>query len=248
MNLYGLIGFPLTHSFSEKYFKEKFRKENIQNTDYKLFPIKEITEIKKLLAENPHLKGFNVTIPYKEAIIPFLNKLDKTAEEIGAVNCVKIQDGQLIGYYTDYLGFEKSLKPLLKKEIKNALILGNGGSAKAVKYVLRKLGISFLIVSRTAKENCITYKELNEVIVKQNLLIINTTPLGMYPKIEAFPPIPYQYLSENHICYDLVYNPTKTQFLKKAEQNGATIKNGLEMLEVQAEESWKIWKNENENL
>ncbi len=237
---YGLIGKELRHSFSPKYFKEKFTKEKILNTEYHLFPLKKIENIFELL-KNETIQGLNVTIPYKESIIPFLDKLDKTAKDIEAVNTIQIKKNRLIGFNTDVIGFEKSLKPLLKKHHKKALIFGSGGASKAVVFVLNKLGIPFRIVSR--KPTTLQYSEINKTLLKEFTILINTTPLGMFPQVDSKPKIDYKGINKNHLVYDLIYNPLETSFLKEAKNKGAIIKNGLEMLEIQAEESWKIWNN-----
>lgn len=236
--IYGLIGKELKHSFSPKYFKEKFTKEKILNTEYHLFSLNEIENVLELL-KNERIHGLNVTIPYKESIIPFLNILDKTAKDIQAVNTIQIKKNKLIGFNTDVIGFEKSLKPLLKKHHKRALIFGNGGASKAVAFVLKNLEIPFKIVSR--KSDNLQYSAIDNLLLKEFTILINTTPLGMFPLIESKPKFDYKGINENHLAYDLVYNPLETSFLKEAKKQGAFIKNGLEMLEIQAEESWKIW-------
>jgi len=237
---YGLIGYPLTHSFSPAYFTAKFQKEGIDAV-YETFALPSITDFPSLINAYPDLRGLNVTIPYKQTIIPYLDRLSDTAKEIGAVNCIAIKDGRLTGYNTDATGFEKSLVPLLTPAHKRALVLGTGGSSLAVKYVLNELGIPFLSVSRQQKEDTVLYKALNESIIKDHLLVINTTPLGMFPDTAAFPDIPYRALTEAHLLYELVYNPGETKFLSLGKEHGATIKNGLEMLQLQADASWEIW-------
>ena len=238
--MYGLIGYPLSHSFSAKFFNDKFCREKI-NEEYRLFPIPKIDEIKGLFQKYPELKGLNVTIPYKSSIIEYLSDISPAANEIGAVNVIKIKEGKLKGYNTDAYGFKESLKPLLKKDIKKALILGTGGASKAVRYVLSSLGIDSKVVSRCSGKVDLMYSDLNSEIISENLLIVNTTPLGMYPDVNSFPDIPYQFIGENHICYDLVYNPEESRFLNMAESQGAVIKNGLEMLHLQAIKAWEIW-------
>jgi shikimate dehydrogenase len=238
--LYGLIGYPLSHSFSPRYFQEKFEKEHI-HASYELFPLENINQLAGLLASHPELKGLNVTIPYKSAIIPFLDYTDTYVQAIGAANCISIKNGKLTGHNTDVTGFTKSLRPLLKSYHTQALILGTGGAAKAIAYGLKQLGIGYQYVSRMKSDNHYTYDALSQEIMQENLLIINTTPLGMYPDIAAAPAIPYSCLSSKHLCYDLIYNPAVTSYLNQAAAHGATIKNGLEMLEIQAEESWNIW-------
>ena len=242
MRLFGLIGFPLGHSFSKKYFEEKFLKENINDCAFKLFPLQEIAAVEKLF-ENKSLHGLAVTIPYKETVIPFLTNTTTAAKEIGAVNCIKINDKNRIGYNTDVVGFEKSFTPLLKPHHTKALVLGTGGASKAVQFVLKKLNIDFALVSRNsnAEKNIISYNEIDERMMEDYSIIINCTPLGMSPNEEELPNIPYQFISPNHLLYDVIYKPAKTMFLKEGEKRGATIKNGFEMLVLQAEENWKIW-------
>lgn len=239
MKLVGLIGRNISYSFSENYFAEKFHKEQIPNVHYKTFDLKEIEEVNELFL-NPDLKGFNVTIPYKEAIIPFLDELDPVAQEIGAVNCVKIENGRKIGFNTDAFGFENSLMPLLKFHHQNALILGDGGAAKAIKYSLSK----HLIVYKTVTRNGdFKFSDLTDDHISSHTIIINCTPLGTFPDVEDCPELPYESLSSQHLMYDLIYNPSKTEFLKRGEAKGAIIKNGLEMLVLQAEKSWEIWNS-----
>ena len=241
MKMYGLIGFPLSHSFSKGFFQEKFEKENITNCRYENFPIPGISQFTTLLEQHPELNGINVTIPYKEAVIPFLDELSKAAAQIGAVNCIHIKDGKRKGYNTDVIGFTRSLQPLLQSHHTHALVLGTGGAAKAVMYALEELGISYTVVSRQAANGAIAYASLDQAAMETHTLIINTTPLGMYPKVDTFPGIPYQYITSRHLLYDLVYNPAETSFLQKGAAQGAVIKNGHEMLILQAEASWQIW-------
>lgn len=247
MKLLGLIGYPLGHSFSEKYFNEKFQKENMSGFSYKNFPISTIKRFTDLLEEFPELNGLNVTIPYKEKIIPYLHKLDRVAEIIGAVNTVKFTnegDNQvLVGYNTDVIGFTSSLKTVIKPGIRSALVLGTGGASKAVVYSLHQLGIKVTSVSRKKSESAISYNELTETLIAENTLIVNTTPLGTYPEVKSFPDIPYDFLGKNHVLFDLVYNPAETVFLQKGKEQGATILNGYSMLVAQAEASWKIWND-----
>lgn len=245
MKKYGLIGFPLTHSFSKRYFTEKFELENIDST-YDNFEIDSISKFPEIIKNNPELIGLNVTIPYKEQVIPFLDDLNESAKEIGAVNTVKIvRNGSgvyLKGFNTDTFGFETSLKPLLKPQHKKALILGTGGASKALKYVLNNLGIDFVSASiEELKENEIRYEDIDKEMMKERLLIINATPLGTYPKVETYPNIPYLYLTEKHLLFDLVYNPEISAFLRKGIDMGATTKNGYEMLLLQAKKSYEIW-------
>jgi shikimate dehydrogenase len=241
MTKYGLIGYPLSHSFSKKYFTEKFERESIQDHEYDLFPIDKITQLPLLLQAEIDLKGLNVTIPYKEQVIPFLDELTEVVKEIQACNCIRILNGKLIGYNTDVIGFEKTLERKLSNHHQRALVLGTGGAAKAVHYVLSKKGIEYLEVSRTKVDGSITYQEIGEQVISSHTLIINTTPLGMYPNIEDAPNLPYHLLSDQHYLYDLVYNPVKTKFLLEGESRGAVIENGADMLVIQAEASWDIW-------
>lgn len=244
--MYGLTGCPLCHSFSEKYFSEKFERENIGEC-YRLFPLTDLQSLDVLLTKNADLRGLNVTIPYKKDIIKYLDALSVDAEIIGAVNVVKIHRNPdlekpvLIGYNTDWKGFSLSLSPLLSGNEKSALVLGTGGASAAVIFALKELGIKPVMVSRHMREGVITYADINGKILSENLLIINTTPLGMFPDIDTAPPLPYHLLSSSHICYDLVYNPAETEFMKRCRQMGTIVKNGLEMLHIQAELSWEIW-------
>jgi len=244
MKIFGIIGFPLSHSFSSRFFTDKFETLKI-DAQYINFPIESINAFPEILKLHPDLEGLNVTMPYKEKIIPFLDELSLEAEKTGAVNVVKIirkdHKNTLKGYNTDVYGFVNSLKPLLKPFHKKALIFGTGGAAKAVTYGLSSLGIHYNSVSRFFVENNLIYSLLTSEIINEHKLIINATPAGMYPDVNNFPEIPYQGFSEEHLAYDLVYNPEKTLFLEKASKYGATVKNGMEMLHLQAEEAWKIW-------
>lgn len=244
-DIYGLIGFPLGHSFSMKYFSEKFHKENI-DAKYLSFPIDNINLIKSIVEDNACLKGLNVTIPYKEEIMQFLNRTSEEVKSIGAVNVIKVEregnETHLNGFNTDYIGFRDSLMPLINRDIKKALILGTGGASKAIEYALKNMGIETTKVSRNPEKGDITYDMLSESIMRENLLIVNTTPLGMYPNVSACPPIPYSLLTNRHICYDLVYNPEITEFMRRSLEEGAKVKNGLEMLHRQAEAAWEIWQ------
>ena len=234
----GLIGYPLGHTFSPSYFANKFKELNISNSEYLAYSIENIQEVNEILEKG--VNGLNVTIPYKEKVIPYLDELSDEAFEINAVNTICIKEGRRVGYNTDAYGFEISLKNLLgNAKIENALILGTGGASKAIKYVLSKLGINYTMVSR--HKPYLTYDELNDSIIEQNKLIINTTPLGMYPKVEDCPILPYSAISDKHFLYDLVYNPEKTLFLKKGERQSCSTKNGYEMLILQAEKAWEIW-------
>ncbi|RDC56719.1 shikimate dehydrogenase [Pedobacter chinensis] len=245
MKTYGLIGYPLSHSFSKKYFTEKFLNEGIAGHQYELFPIEDIKFLPDLLTENPSLCGLNVTIPHKVSVLPFLNEIEEAAEKIGAVNCICIKrfEGEtyLKGFNTDAYGFEESLKPMLTPQHNKALIFGDGGAAKAVKYVLEKLRIEYQVVVRKAVPETILYAEITPEILNTHKLLINTTPLGMSPNVDTFPEIDYSKIGSEHLAYDLVYNPLETAFLAKAAAQGAQIKNGLEMLYKQAEKAWAIW-------
>lgn len=248
VDLYGLIGKTLKHSFSQKYFRSKFEREKIANCDYLLYEMEDIAAFPNLIRQNSALKGLNVTIPYKQAVIPFLDKMDEKAKAIGAVNTIRFEKNNLlIGYNTDYLGFKISLEQWLRPPFAEykALVLGTGGASKAIKVALETLGIAYLSVSRTAQESAITYETLwaEREIVATHQLIINTTPLGTYPNVDEAPEIPYETIGAQHYFYDLVYNPTETQFLKYGKERGAKTKNGLEMLEIQAEKAWEIWNS-----
>jgi len=245
MKTYGLIGFPLSHSFSKKYFTEKFLNEGIADHQYELFPIEDIKSLPDLLSENPSLCGLNVTIPHKVNVLCYLNEIEDAADKIGAVNCISIKSFEgknyLKGYNTDAYGFEESLKPLLEPQHTKALIFGDGGATKAVKYVLEKLQISYQTVVRRASPGAILYAEITPEMLASHKLLINTTPLGMSPSVDTFPEIDYSQIGPEHLAYDLVYNPLETAFLAKVAQQGGKIKNGLEMLYKQAEKSWHIW-------
>lgn len=242
--VYGLIGKNISYSFSHNYFTNKFSKLGFFNREYKNFDISSIEDFGSIIKGHKHLAGLNVTIPYKEAVIPFLNKLDPQAREIGAVNTIKVlPDGQLTGFNTDVYGFEKSIQTLLTDHHRKALILGTGGASKAVAFVLKKLNIEFLYVSRSSGMLTIQYEELTRDIMEDFQVVINCTPLGTYPKTEEYPPIPYDYITNRYLCFDLIYNPAETIFLKMARLRGATTKNGLEMLELQAEKAWEIWND-----
>ena len=252
MKRFGLIGYPVSHSFSQKYFSEKFLREGIPNTSYELFPIKDIRDFPEFIQANPGIHGLNVTIPHKQAVIPYLDRLADSAKQVGAVNVIKIStSGELVGYNSDYYGFLQSLSRALnyKKNLRSlegykGLVLGTGGAAKAVEASLNSLKIPFMRVSRSKKNlNTLVYQEVSEQLIFSHQLIINTTPLGMHPKIETCPAIPYEYLTSNHLLYDLVYNPEETLFLKKGKKHGARVKSGLEMLHLQAEKAWEIWNN-----
>lgn len=246
--LYGLLGRKLGHSFSPRYFNSKFKNEGI-DAAYELFEIPEITHLTEIITAHPTLMGLNVTIPYKQEVLPYLNSVDKVAQRIGAVNVIKINrqgdDFELKGFNTDQPAFRQSIEPLLRKDLTHkALILGTGGASKAVAVTFEQLGIPYQFVSRTPGEKEISYDQLTKEVVENTTVIVNTTPLGMYPNIEVAPPIPYHWLNERHLCYDLIYNPEETLFMRKASERGALTKNGQEMLERQAAASWLIWQNE----
>ena len=246
MDKFGLIGYPLGHSFSKNYFNEKFANEDIDAV-YMNFEIPSINDLPQVIAENPELKGLNVTIPYKEKVISYLDELDKDAREIGAINVIKVirqkdSDPKLVGYNSDVIGFTKSIEPLLEPHHKKALILGTGGASKAVFHGLKQLGVEGTFVSRHERPNMFTYEELTGEVMDEYSVIVNTTPVGMYPHTDECPDIPYQYLTPNHLLYDLLYNPDVTLFMKKGEEKGATTKNGLEMLLLQAFAAWDIWE------
>ncbi|MCI2230141.1 shikimate dehydrogenase [Polaribacter sp. MSW13] len=240
--VFGLLGKDISYSFSRGYFSNKFKNENLKNHQYVNFDIPKIQDF-PLILEDKNIKGINVTIPYKEEIIPFLDKLDKTAKKIGAVNTIKFtKKGKLKGYNSDVVGFENSIKPLLKNHHKKAFILGTGGASKAIAYALKKNKIKYKFVSRNPEgKKQISYDSLSEKLINDYTVIINCTPLGTSPEIEKHPNIPYQFLTEKHLLFDLIYNPEVSTFLSKGKEKGATIKNGLQMLELQAEESWRVW-------
>ena len=243
MNKLGLLGRNISYSFSRVYFKNKFEDEKINNTTYENFDIENIELFPSIIKNTKALKGLNVTIPYKEVIMPYLDKINKKAKEIGAVNTIKItKKGKLVGYNTDCYGFKKSLEPYLEQHHKKALILGTGGASKAIAFSLKKLNIGYSYVSRTKSKNVdFTYDSLTESIITEYQIIINCTPLGTYPNIENCPNIPYKAITNNHILFDLIYNPEETKFLELGEKNGATGINGLNMLKLQAEKAWSIW-------
>lgn len=241
MRKFGLIGYPLSHSFSKKYFAEKFAREGIRDCSYELYPIQDINELPQLISDE-NLEGINVTIPYKKVVLPFLTNLSNEVSAIQACNCIAIREGQIIGYNTDIIGFRKTFETHLKPHHTKALILGTGGASLAVAYTLQQLNIDFLFVSRHANQDkTIAYAEIDAALLKDYTIIINTTPLGTYPEVDHFPQLPYHLLKPEHYLYDLVYNPAETLFLKKGKEQGATIQNGAEMLVIQAEESWNIW-------
>ena len=245
MQKYGLVGYPLSHSFSRRFFTDFFEKNALEAT-YLNFELSDLSQLPATLVEHPELVGFNVTIPYKEAILPYLDCIDPQASDIKAVNTVRINRSggkiELTGFNTDLIGFNDSLLPLLRPHHTKALVLGTGGASKAVVHVLHNLFISVQSVSREAKEGIsISYGQLTRELIEQHTIVVNTTPLGTFPKTEGYPEIPYEYLSDKHLLYDLVYNPPVTRFLQKGADRGATIKNGLEMLQLQAMAAWRIW-------
>lgn len=242
MSKFGLIGKNIDYSFSKKYFSEKFERENLPHS-YENFDIHSIADFQNIISKTPNLKGLNVTI-YKEEIIPLLDNLDEDARKIGAVNTIKISDDKtLTGYNTDHFGFQKSLEAFLPLQQKTALILGTGGASKAVAYTLEKLGFRFKFVSRKESLNTLQYSSLNQSIIENHLLLINCTPVGTFPNIADSPPIPYHFLTENHLLFDLIYNPSETEFLKKGKTKGAKTINGLKMLELQADKAWEVWNS-----
>lgn len=245
MRIFGLIGYPLSHSFSKKYFENKFEEEGLNDCRFENFSIPVINDlIEEIIPRNPELQGVAVTIPYKQAVLPFLHSAAGIPAGLEACNCIKISDGQLMGYNTDYIGFRESFKTGIRPHHTNALILGNGGATASVVYVLKQFGIEYKIVSRQLHSGSdFVYEEVTEEIIKQHPLIINTTPLGMFPHTNTCPPLPYNAITSQHYLYDLVYNPEVTEFLQKGKEKGAAVKNGADMLVIQAEENWKIWNS-----
>lgn len=247
MQLYGLIGRKLGHSFSAEYFNEKFRKEKL-NAAYKLFEIPSVEGVLNIILGSSELRGLNVTIPYKKSVIPFLDDMTSEAREIGAVNCIRVLRGEngkpiMIGHNTDAPGFKMAISPLISENMKKALVLGQGGASLAIIYVLKSMGIEVTKVSRTRGEDRIEYSDLSEDILKSHKIIVNCTPLGMYPDSETYPPVPYHLLTPEHLCFDLVYNPQLTEFMKRSMQAGANVSNGLGMLHNQADLAWDFWNN-----
>lgn len=259
MDKYGLIGYPLGHSFSKTYFSDKFKRLGQTDSCYELFPLESLNELETLVKNEPKLRGLNVTIPYKIGVLYYLDKISEEARAVDAVNCIKIVkkdslndlfSGEvklcsfaLEGYNTDVYGFENSLQPLLKKQHTNALVLGSGGASRAVTYVLKKLNISYKVVSRKATPSQLSYEDITPSLIERHKLLINTTPLGMAPHIDDLPKLPYDSVGRGHLLYDLIYNPETTLFLKEGKKKGAMVKNGLEMLILQAEKSWEIWRS-----
>ena len=249
MRQFGLIGFPLSHSFSKGFFTKKFSELNIVDTEYENFPIENITFFSDLWSTHPNLEGINITIPHKKSVIPFLQNSSSVVQEIQACNCIRKFNGQLYGYNTDVIGFEKSLLPFLKTHHTHAIIIGTGGAAAAVEWVLKKRGIDYIFVTRSTKvasdaAKFISYEDLTKEIIAKHTLIVNTSPVGMSPNVTQSPAIPYEAITDKHHLYDLIYNPGETLFLQKGKAQGATIQNGLEMLHLQAEASWEIWNAE----
>ena len=243
MRQFGLIGFPLSHSFSQRYFTEKFLRDGIKDAEFLNFSIPDITGVEQVFEMHPQLKGLSVTIPYKKSIIKYLDETDDAVKEIAACNCIKIDEHKKKGFNTDIIGFEKSFIKNLKTYHKKALVLGTGGASAAVQFVLKKLGIEYLLVSRQASFKTIAYSDISPLMLLEFTIIINCTPLGMYPGIEEAPMLPYDLLTEAHYLFDLVYNPRLTKFLHSGKEAGCTIQNGYEMLVLQAEENWKVWNS-----
>jgi shikimate dehydrogenase len=245
MRLFGLIGYPLAQSFSKRYFTGKFEKEGLTDCSFENFSIPAIEDFPGLLKDHPSLEGIAVTIPYKQLVLKYVHDVTGIPAGLYACNCIRIRTGRLYGYNTDHIGFERSLAPLLQPHQQHALLLGNGGATAAAAYALRNLGIDYKIVSRRLHDGAsLTYNDIDKRIIDTHTLIINTTPLGMYPDISSLPDLPYDLLTPRHLLFDMVYNPEKTAFLQKGEERGAAIKNGYEMLVLQAEENWKIWNSE----
>lgn len=240
MDKYGIIGNPLGHSFSKGFFTEKFAREGI-DAEYLNFQIPEIGKLTEVLQENPELRGINVTLPYKTEVIPFLDELSNEAREIGAVNVVQIRNGHLKGFNSDIIGFTRSIQPLLKPHHRKALILGTGGASRAIRVGLNRLGLEWKYVSRTPRERMITYEDITAETLREYEVIVNCSPVGMFPKVDECPAIPYEFLTQDNLLYDLVYNPENTLFMKKGALQGAVVKNGLEMLHLQAIASWEFW-------
>ena len=243
MKLFGLLGHPVSHSFSKSFFDNKFEQEGLRDCRFELIDLNSVKDVVPF-KQNPEYRGFNITLPYKETILPFLDDLSEEAQKIGAVNTIKITGGKWIGHNTDVIGFEKSILPLLTPQIKHALIFGSGGAYRAVKYVLDKLSISVSLVSRQSHHALYRYEDITKSVINDHQLLVNTTPVGMYPNENEMPDIPFHHLGPEHLVYDLIYNPEETLLLKNAAFIGCKVKNGLEMLKIQAEESWKIWNSD----
>lgn len=240
---FGLVGRNISYSFSRGYFKKKFNELGLTHHVYENFDLQEISEFPAILRTTENIKGLNVTIPYKEEIIPFLDEIDESANMIGAVNTIRISKDGLKGFNTDAYGFQKSIEPLLQDHHRKALILGTGGASKAIAFVLNRLGIEYSYVSRSGKKNGFTYEALNDDVIKEHTLIINCSPVGTFPNIDEKPALPYGEIGRQHLLFDLIYNPSETAYLKAGKANGATICNGLRMLELQAEKAWEIWNS-----
>jgi shikimate dehydrogenase len=245
MRLFGLIGYPLSHSFSKRYFEEKFAKEKITGVAFENFPISDISLLSGLLQENPGLEGIAVTIPYKRSVLSFLDEEDAMVKAIQACNCIRVKGKKLTGFNTDVSGFETSFRTLLGPQHRKALVLGTGGASASVQFALKGMNIPYLVVSRNKAAGNITYGELTEEVMRNHTIVINTTPVGTYPKVNEAPPIPYEFIGPAHYLFDLVYNPAETQFMKEGRRQGALVQNGYAMLVAQAEENWKIWNDEN---
>ena len=243
MDKYGIIGFPLGHSFSKGFFTEKFARESI-DAQYLNFEIPDATMLKDVLRENPELRGLNVTLPHKQAVIPLLDELSDEAREIGAVNVIRVRDGRLKGFNSDIIGFSESIKPLLQPHHSNALILGTGGASRAIRVGLSRLGIEWTYVTRSPREGMFAYSDLTPEVMKEYTVIVNCSPVGMFPKVDQAPAIPYELLTPKHLLFDLVYNPEDTLFMKRGREQGAIVKNGLEMLHLQAVASWRFWNED----
>ena len=240
MTKYGIIGYPLGHSFSRGFFTEKFTRESI-DAQYLNFEIPDVAMLSDVLRDNPELRGLNVTLPHKQAVIPLLDEMSEEAMEIGAVNVIRVRNGKLKGFNSDIIGFTNSIKPLLQPHHRKALVLGTGGASKAIRVGLNRLGIEWTYVSRSPRDGVVTYEDITAETLQEYTVIVNCSPVGMFPKVDAAPAIPYELLSPQHLLFDCVYNPEETLFMKKGREQGATVKNGLEMLHLQAVASWKFW-------
>ena len=240
MTKYGIIGYPLGHSFSKGFFTEKFARESI-DAQYLNFEIPDVAMLSDVLRDNPELRGLNVTLPHKQAVIPLLDEMSEEAMEIGAVNVIRVRNGKLKGFNSDIIGFTNSIKPLLQPHHRKALVLGTGGASKAIRVGLNRLGIEWTYVSRSPRDGMVTYEDITAETLQAYTVIVNCSPVGMFPKVDAAPAIPYELLSPQHLLFDCVYNPEETLFMKKGREQGATVKNGLEMLHLQAIASWKFW-------
>lgn len=240
MTKYGIIGYPLGHSFSRGFFTEKFARESI-DAQYLNFEIPDVAMLSDVLRDNPELRGLNVTLPHKQAVIPHLDEMSEEAMEIGAVNVIRVRNGKLKGFNSDIIGFTNSIKPLLQPHHRKALVLGTGGASKAIRVGLNHLGIEWTYVSRSPRDGMVTYEDITAETLQEYTVIVNCSPVGMFPKVDAAPAIPYELLSPQHLLFDCVYNPEETLFMKKGREQGATVKNGLEMLHLQAIASWKFW-------